>query len=75
MHTFASSEPLPAAEGGPSNVVRSGDTIRRARQPWTGAVQALLRHLEEVGFTGSPSAAVPGWMPASCGPAITARGA
>lgn len=54
MHTLSSSQPLPAAEGGPSNVVRFGDTIRRARQPWTGAVQALLRHLEEVGFTGSP---------------------
>jgi hypothetical protein len=54
VHTFASSEPLPAAEGGPSNVIRTGNTIRRARRPWTGAVQSLLRHLEEVGFAGSP---------------------
>jgi len=35
-------------------VVRVGDTVRRPTQPWTPAVHALLRHLEEVGFPYSP---------------------
>ena len=35
-------------------VVRLGDTVRRPVHPWTPAVHALLRHLEEVGFPYSP---------------------
>ncbi|MEO3810433.1 aminoglycoside phosphotransferase family protein [Sphaerisporangium sp. B11E5] len=54
MGTPSSFEPLTAAEGGPSNVTRSGGTVRRAARPWTGAVHALLRHLEETGFAGAP---------------------
>jgi hypothetical protein len=50
----SSFEPLTAAEGGPSHVIRSGGTVRRRVQPWTGTVHALLRHLADVGFTGSP---------------------
>jgi hypothetical protein len=49
-----SPQPLTAAEGGPSHVIRSGGTIRRPAGPWTGTVHALLRHLEDAGFTGSP---------------------
>ncbi len=35
-------------------VVRVGDTVRRPVHPWTPAVHALLRHLEEVDFPYSP---------------------
>jgi hypothetical protein len=35
-------------------VVRIGATVRRPTGPWTPAVHALLRHLESVGFDGSP---------------------
>jgi hypothetical protein len=46
-------EPLPGGELTP--VVKVGNTVRRAGVgPWTPAVHALLRHLEAVGFDGSP---------------------
>jgi hypothetical protein len=35
-------------------VHRSGTMTRRPSAPWTPAVHALLRHLETVGFAGSP---------------------
>ncbi|MEU7905089.1 aminoglycoside phosphotransferase family protein [Actinoplanes sp. NPDC049118] len=54
MVSASSFEPLAAAEGGPSHVIRSGETIRRPAQPFTGTVHALLRHLEDVGFAGAP---------------------
>ena len=54
MHSDPSFEPLAAAEGGPSLVVRHDDTILRPVQPWTPTIHALLRHLEAVGFTGAP---------------------
>ncbi|GII54733.1 trifolitoxin immunity protein [Planotetraspora thailandica] len=54
MDSASSFEPLTAAEGGPSHVIRTGRSVRRPARPWTGTVHALLRHLEEVGFTGSP---------------------
>ena len=38
----------------PGPVMRHGDTVRRPAGPWTPAVHALLNHLENVGFTGSP---------------------
>ena len=38
----------------PGPVVRHGDTVRRPAGPWTPAVHALLDHLENAGFTGSP---------------------
>src|SRR5207302_1190481 len=37
-----------------AGVVRVGDTVRRPRTASWRAVHALLRHLERVGFTGSP---------------------
>ena len=40
--------------GNLSDAVRVGDTVRRRTGPWTPAVHALLRHLEAVGFEGSP---------------------
>ncbi|WP_199853147.1 MULTISPECIES: aminoglycoside phosphotransferase family protein [unclassified Plantactinospora] len=54
MDSATSFEPLTAAEGGPSHVIRTGSIVRRAAKPWTGTVHALLHHLEEVGFAGSP---------------------
>jgi len=38
----------------PAAVSRVGDTVRRPVRPWTPAVHALLRYLEEVGFDGAP---------------------
>jgi len=54
VDSASSFEPLTAAEGGPSHVIRSGRTVRRPARPWTGTVHALLRHLEQAGFTGCP---------------------
>lgn len=39
-----------------AGIVRIGDTVRRPAGPWTDAVDDLLRHLERVGFAGSPRA-------------------
>jgi len=36
------------------DAVRIGDTVRRKTGPWTPAVHALLRHLEDAGFDGAP---------------------
>src|SRR5205807_9041914 len=33
---------------------QGGSTVRRPAQAWTPAVHALLRHFEQVGFTGAP---------------------
>lgn len=54
MVSASSFEPLAAAEGGPSHVIRSGETVKRPARPWTGTIHALLRHLEDVGFAGAP---------------------
>ena len=54
MDSASSFEPLSAAEGGPSHVIRFGQTVKRAAGPWTSTIHALLRHLEHIGFTGSP---------------------
>ncbi len=43
-----------ALGGNFSDAVRVGDTVRRRAGAWTPAVHALLRHLEAVGFEGSP---------------------
>lgn len=41
-------------DGGLTEVERVGETVRRTAGPWTPAVQALLAHLERVGFEGAP---------------------
>jgi Ser/Thr protein kinase RdoA (MazF antagonist) len=38
----------------PGPVVIDGDVVRRPAGPWTPAVHALLDHLRQAGFTGSP---------------------
>jgi hypothetical protein len=40
--------------GNAGGAVRVGDTVRRARGPWTPAVHALLSHLAGKGFPGVP---------------------
>ncbi len=37
-----------------SGIVRRGDRLRRPIGPWSPAVHEYLRHLESVGFEGSP---------------------
>ena len=54
MDSASSFVPLTAAEGGSSDVIRAGQTVRRPARPWTGTIHSLLRHLEQVGFTGCP---------------------
>jgi hypothetical protein len=36
-------------------VVRVGDTVRRPRRPNSAFVRALLAHLHDAGFDGTPS--------------------
>src|SRR5206468_6807891 len=47
-------EPVALTGGGQSAVHRQGDVVIRDAGPWTPAVHALLRHLEEAGFAGAP---------------------
>ena len=54
MASEAAYEPLLGSNGQPTATIRHGNTILRPAGPWTPAVRALLRHLEEVGFPGSP---------------------
>ncbi|GAA1609452.1 phosphotransferase [Actinoplanes couchii] len=42
--------------GNDGGAVRTGDTVRRTAGPWTPAVHALLRHLEDAGFDRAPRA-------------------
>jgi hypothetical protein len=44
------------ADGNTSDVVRVGQTVRRAPGDWTPAVHGLLHHLEGVGLEGVPRA-------------------
>ncbi len=40
--------------GGPTGVYRRGRVVAKDTGPWAATVHSLLRHLEEVGFTGAP---------------------
>ena len=46
--------PLPGGIANRGLVVRVGDTVRRPQRPTSPATQALLEHLDEVGFEGAP---------------------
>ena len=46
--------------GGRSAVYRRGDVVVRETGPWAPAVHALLRHLEQAGFTAAPRLVGPG---------------
>lgn len=45
---------IPLTGGELNRVVRVGNTVRRPVGPWTPAVHGLLRHLEMVGYRGTP---------------------
>jgi hypothetical protein len=47
-------EEVPLPGGNVGGAVRIGDTVRRPTGPWTPAVHALLRHLEDAGFPEAP---------------------
>jgi Ser/Thr protein kinase RdoA (MazF antagonist) len=52
----SSLEPEQVLDGGNTSgpVVRIGGTVRKSAGPWTPAVDALLSHLHDRGFTGAP---------------------
>ena len=52
MDDAAPHQALPGGNVG--GAVRIGDTVRRPTGPWTPAVHALLRHLEQAGLDGVP---------------------
>jgi Ser/Thr protein kinase RdoA (MazF antagonist) len=45
---------VPLDGGGRTDVRRSGDVVLRPARPWSRTVAALLRHLEDAGYEGSP---------------------
>lgn len=45
---------VPLTGGGRTTVSRRGHVVLRETGPWAATVHALLRHLEAVGFEGSP---------------------
>jgi Ser/Thr protein kinase RdoA (MazF antagonist) len=53
-HDVTREEPLTGGMDDTHAVVRVGDTVRRPRAASSAAVQALLLHLEEMGFAGAP---------------------
>jgi Phosphotransferase enzyme family len=54
MASQAAYEQLAGSNGQPTATIRHGTAILRPAGPWTASVHALLRHLEQVGFPGSP---------------------
>ncbi len=54
-------ELLSGPEGQTTPVLRHGDTVLRPAGPWTPAIHALLIHLENAGFTGSPRVVANGY--------------
>ena len=51
-----SQDEVPLAGNVAIGVVRVGDTVRRPTMPWSTSVDALLAHLQEVGFEEAPQA-------------------
>jgi aminoglycoside phosphotransferase (APT) family kinase protein len=45
---------IPLTGGGRTAVSRKGKTVFRETGPWASTVHALLKHLENVGFSGAP---------------------
>ena len=48
---------------GSTGVQRRGNVVLRPARPWTPTVHSLLRHLEEVGFSGAPRVVGSGFAP------------
>jgi hypothetical protein len=63
----AAYEPLPGSNGQPTATIRHGTTILRPAGPWTPAVHALLRHLEQVGYPASPRVVADRRLPPAAG--------
>ena len=53
----------PLSEGGPTAVYRRGQLVVKDAGPWSPTVHSLLRHLRDVGFTGSPRVVGSGFDP------------
>lgn len=48
---------IPLRDGNSGNTVYLvGDTVRRDAKPWSATIDALLLHLESIGYSGSPRA-------------------
>ena len=54
---------LRARGAGSTGVQRQGNVVLRPARPWTRTVHSLLRHLEEVGFSGAPRVVGSGFAP------------
>ena len=54
---------LRARGAGSTGVRRQGNVVLRPVAPWTATVHSLLRHLEEVGFSGAPRVVGSGFAP------------
>ena len=54
MAGVTTEQPLAGGMDRSGSVVRVGDTVRRPVRPWSAAVEALLLHLESVGFDAAP---------------------
>ena len=62
--TEAKKETILRARGaGSTGVQRRGNVVLRPTAPWTPTVHSLLRHLEEVGFSGAPRVVGSGFAP------------
>ena len=54
---------LRARGAGSTGVQRQGNVVLRPAGPWTPTVHSLLRHLEQVGFSGAPRVVGSGFAP------------
>ena len=54
---------LRARGAGSTGVQRQGNVVLRPARTWTPTVHSLLRHLEEVGFSGAPRVVGSGFAP------------
>jgi len=59
----APDEEMLLSDGGPTDVRQRGQVIVKDTGPWAPTVHSLLRHLEDVGFTGSPRVVGSGFDP------------
>lgn len=60
----APAEAVLLSNGGPIDIYRQRQVIIKDTGPWAVTVHSLLRHLEEVGFAGSPRVVGSGFDPA-----------
>ncbi len=63
MATVENETILRGRGAGSTGVQRQGNVVLRPAGPWTPTVHSLLRHLEEVGFSGAPRVVGSGFAP------------